>query len=365
MQTIDQIIGGPNLTGVIQQTTTGVPDVFPPEFYRGAQPVDGDTGEYTVVTGTRATARIVAYGSPSQQRDLKNIAKKPVKLLHTIESIHHKPAVLTNLLNYNDLSKQRLGIAEVTRQTREFRQVFDNLRVASLTSMLFTGHVLFDGQGNLLPPGSPAIVDVNYGVPSGNQGQLDVYNSGKPIIDKAWSDPTANITTHIALIRKAARRLTGYPIRLAFYGANVLNYILANNQVKEQIKFNPAANVAALQGEVPDNFFKLQWRPAYEAFFEDADGVNQDLVGDDQVMFCPEPNIEWLGWLEGTYPVPTNVGAITSDAIGAQGNVSVATGMFSYGQVVSDPVTVKQVAGDTFLPILKVPKSVFVATVKF
>jgi hypothetical protein len=28
-------------------------------------------------------------------------------------------------------------------------------------------------------------------------------------------------------------------------------------------------------------------------------------------------------------------------------------------------MTIKQVAGDTFLPVLKVPKAVFVATVKF
>ena len=34
-------------------------------------------------------------------------------------------------------------------------------------------------------------------------------------------------------------------------------------------------------------------------------------------------------------------------------------------QVLSDPVTVKQVAGDTFLPVLKVPKAIFIATVKF
>jgi hypothetical protein len=39
--------------------------------------------------------------------------------------------------------------------------------------------------------------------------------------------------------------------------------------------------------------------------------------------------------------------------------------MFSYAQVTSDPVTVKHVAGDTFLPVLKVPKAIFIATVKF
>ena len=76
----------------------------------------------------------------------------PVKLIHTIESVLHKPQVLTNLLNFAEPTKQQLGIAEVTRQTRQFKQLFDNLRVASLTSMLFTGAIYFDGNGNLCPP---------------------------------------------------------------------------------------------------------------------------------------------------------------------------------------------------------------------
>jgi hypothetical protein len=128
-QTLDQIIGGQNLTGVIQGTQTGVPNVFPTGFFQVDKTVDGDTGEYTRVEGTRATARIAAYGSPSQQRELKGISKVPVKLIHTIESIYFRPNTLVNLTDPTG-GKQQLGIVDVTRQTREFRRLFDNLRVA-------------------------------------------------------------------------------------------------------------------------------------------------------------------------------------------------------------------------------------------
>lgn len=364
-QTLDQIIGGVNLTGVIQQTTTGIPDVFPAGFYASRQAVDGDTGEYTRVSGTRATARIAAYGSPSQTRELKDIAKVPVKLIHTIESIHHKPHVLTNLLNYNDLSRQQLGIAEVTRQTRQFKQLFDNLRVAALTSMLFTGSINFDGAGNLLPSSSGAKLSVSYGVPAGNTLQLNALGAGN-ILDATWDSAGTNIATQLTNLKKAAQRLTGYPLAHAFYGQNVLDYLLNNTKFKEIMKFNTQANNQTLAGDVPQGLLGLQWHAAYEAFFEDQTGTNQDLVGGDQVLFTPEPSMDWIDWLEGTYPVPTSVGAIAADgAASALNNVSVATGMFSYGQVISDPVTVKHVAGDTFLPVLKVPKAVFIATVKF
>lgn len=363
-QTLDQILGGANLTGVIQQTSTGIPDVFPASFYASRRPVDGDTAEYTRIDGSRQTARIAAYGSPSQQRELKNVAKVPVKLVHTIESVLHKPQVLTNLLNFNEPTKQQLGIAEVTRQTRQFRQLFDNLRVASLTSMLFTGNIYFDGLGNLLPTSSGAKVTVNYGVPAGNTAQLNVFGAGN-ILDLTWDNAAAGIATQLTNLKRAARKLTGYPLAHAFYGQNVLDYLLTNNKVKEMMKFNPAANQRTLAGDVPGGLFGLQWHPAYEAFFEDDSGTPQDLVGGDQVLFTPEPTMDWLDWLEGTYPVPASVGAITPDAIASLGNVSVASGMFSYGQVLSDPVTVKHVAGDTFLPVLKVPKAIFIATVKF
>jgi hypothetical protein len=363
-QTLEQILGGANLTGVIQQTTTGIPNVFPEGFYASRRPVDGDTAEYTRIDGTRQTAHIAAYGSPSQQRELKNIAKVPVKLIHTIESVLHKPNVLTNLLNFAEPTKQQLGVAEVTYQTRQFRQLFDNLRVASLTSMLFTGSINFDGNGSLLAGPGGAKISVNYGLPAGNQGQLNVLGAGN-ILDATWDNAVAGIATQLTNLKKAARRLTGYPLAHAFYGQNVLDYLLGNNKVKEMMKFNPAANARTLAGDVPSNLFGLSWHPAYEAFYEDDTGTPQDLVGGDQVLFTPEPSMDWLDWLEGTYPVPSNVGAITPDAIGAAGNVSVASGMFSYGQVLSDPVTVKHVAGDTFLPVLKVPKAIFVATVKF
>jgi hypothetical protein len=40
-------------------------------------------------------------------------------------------------------------------------------------------------------------------------------------------------------------------------------------------------------------------------------------------------------------------------------------GMFAYGMASADPPTAKIIYGDTFLPVLKIPSAIFVATVKF
>lgn len=365
--TLQDVLGGPNLCGVIRGTATGIPNVFPDKFYQVDKTVDRDSGEYHRVSGTRTVARMSAYGSPSQQRNLRGVDAVPVKLIHSVESFLLPTADYLNLLQFDDLSKQKRGIEEVTRQVREFRKNFDNLRVAALTQLLFQGAIYWDGYGNLLPSSSGAKTIADFGVPAANKGQLDPLAEGSNLIDVTWDNAAANIDKQLVKLRQVATRLTGYPIKYAFYGRNVPTY-LTNNTKLQNYFVRSAGDISQYlsTADVPSPLLGLTWRPAYEAFFEDATGTLQALCGDDQVVFTPEPSTDWLGWLEGTYPVPTSVGTVAVDAGDALRNsVSTQAGMFAYGVVNTDPVTVKMVAGDTFLPVLKVPKAIFIATVKF
>jgi len=363
-KTLQQILGGRNLTGVIQGIKAGVPDdLLPAAFMSPTRTVEGEYGTYTKVEGTRQTARIAQYGSPSQQRQLKGISEVSIKLIHTIESIYHKPAVLMNLTHVQDDQKQRLGEQEIARRTAEFKRLFSNLRLASVYSLLARGAIYFDAEGNLLPDATGAQVTVDFGVPAGNKDQLDVFGDGNPIISASWATAETPIHKQISALKKASRQLTGYPIRHAFYGANVLDYLLGNTKLKELIHNSSALREQAAGGEVPTGLLGLQWHPVNEAFYVDADEVCQDFFGADTVVFTPEPTPDWYELVEGTYPVPTDVGSVSADGEAAVESVSVEAGMFSYAVVTADPVAIKHVAGDTFLPVLKVPKALFIAKV--
>jgi hypothetical protein len=50
---------------------------------------------------------------------------------------------------------------------------------------------------------------------------------------------------------------------------------------------------------------------------------------------------------------------VAGDALTAVNNLSIVYGKFSYGVPTHDPVGVKHYAGDTFLPLLKVPSAIF------
>lgn len=362
---INDILGGPNLVGMIQATTSGIPDPFPADFYRVDAQVDGDTGEYTVFTGQRGTATVSAYGAASKAAQFRNVGKKAVKLLHSIESITLPVSAYINLLAYDDLSKQRLGIAEVTRQVKEFKRRFANLRVAAMTSALFKGRIYFDAAGNLLPGSTNAATTVDYGIPAGNVGRLDPFNTGTPILGgNAWNNASADIDQQIQSLLQAAVQLTGYELKHAFYGKNVPHYLTGNtnlgNYFYRSPQFNPGFVATA---DIPNPLLGLTWHKAYYSFFEDQNGVRQPMVGDDQILFTPDPSPDWIGVLEGSYAVPTDVGRIGADEASAVSRMQVAHGLFAYGRQIDDPVTAKIVAGDTFLPAVKNPQAIYIATV--
>lgn len=366
-KTLRQILGAKNLCGVIQAVKPGLAaDILPPPMLRPTRTVEGDHCTYRKVSGTRKTAVLVHYGAPSVARSTSGVSEVAVRLLHSFEHIFHNPTTLMNLQNLADEGRQKLGQLEISRQTGEFKQLFQNLRVATIFSALILGHIYFDDEGNLLPSSSNHVVDVDYGIPAGNLNQLDILGDGA-IIGASWNTAGTAIEKHMRDIITASRKLTGYRPTHCYYGSNVQGYLLGNTKLKEIINRNTALQTAfAGANEIADGFLGIKkWIPLDEAFFVDQGGTVQSMMNANKIVLTPDPSPEWWEVVEGTYPVPTDIGAISADAAGALGNVAIRPGMFSYAQVLSDPVTIKHLAGDTFLPIIKVPKAVFIGTVHF
>jgi len=361
-KTIQQILAAPNMIGSIQAMKTGVPNPYDPAFLSIASPTAGDYGSYTKVDGTRETAQLVQYGAESKRVAQKGVTRVNVKLAHAFEHMMHDPVVLQNLMMVDRSDVQGLAIAEIGRQTGLFKTRFDNLRIAAIGSMLALGAIYFDGDGNLLPSATGAVLSITFAIPQGNTGQLDVFGTGT-IIDASWATAGTDIVGQIATLKDASIRKTGYEITTAYYGANVMGYLCANTSIRALTVANPAVGQAMLQNMLPDGTLGLKWRKAGSGCFMDQAGVLQTTFPADGVTFTPEITRDVYELLEGTYPVPTNIGAISADAVGAAGSVTLARGMFAYAHVLSDPVTIKQLAGDTFLPVWKVPGALFIADV--
>ncbi len=354
-KTLQQIIGGENLGNVIREVAGGVPDdVFPPGLMTVTRTVDGHVGEYGKVSNTRKSAKRRPYGSKSQEAPQKGLTQTAFQCIHTIENHRHSAATLINLKGENGAGKQRLGEQTVARQTGEFMRRFRNLRVGALASALAKGAIFFDGNGD--QQASTSVVDIDFGIPANNKDQLN------GIIGTVWSNAAAKISTDVIQLKKEARKLTGQKLVHALYGENLLDYFLTNTQTKELINRDQGRRDAVARGEIPNGFLGFTWWPFHEAFAE-IGGTNTEWVGDDDVVFIPEVSPDWWEFVEGTYPVPTTTGIEGGDMNAALASIKIEQGMFSYGKVDDDPVSVKQVAGDTFMPLITNPNAVYIATV--
>lgn len=362
MPTLQDILLAANLTGMINEIMGGVPDdLLPPGLQTPTRTIAGDQGTYYKVKNTRRLSKRKARGSVAVEGDKEDETEIVFKAIYSNESFRYKPDTLQNLMT-EDGTRQAIAMSEIRRQATEHVRHFKNLRMSAIYSTLATGAINFTANGDLKLVTSS--VNIDFGVPAGNKAQLDVFGTGN-IIDVSWDDPSADIATQMKVLRRAARKLTGLKIQHALYGENILNYLLDNNQAKELINRSEKRRDEASVLEIPQDFFKLTWWDVNEAFYEDVDGTLPEFFGPDDIVFIPGVSEEWWDYPEGTNLVPNSVGNVHPDAVAALSDVSVMGGLSSYALVTGNPVGIEQIIQDTFMPILRNPNAIFIATVKF
>jgi len=355
---LQQILGYLPLTGVIQATMSGVPNPLPPAFMKGTQQVIGDAGRYTRFTGERRVASLVRYGASARSTNQRDVGIVDVKLLHSYEKQPVSPVALQSIRNFDDWNQQRRGIQELSRQIKEFGKKMANLRIATTQLVLANGILYFDGYGNLLPSSAGAVDTLTFNMNANNQTHLN------GIITAIWSLPNTNIPLQLVNLEIRAAQLTGYPLKEALYGQNIPTYFTNNDFVIDYLARQPNMSVDWLKnaGQIPAGLFGYRWTPVYTGFWEDANGTNQAIWNADRVTFTPEVNDDWWEVLEGSFPVPTSVD-IVGDALAAMQNTKDVYGPFAYGQVTHDPPGICTWMGDTFLPVIKNPDTLYQATV--
>lgn len=385
---LQDVLGAPNLCGLVQTTKSGIPNPFPDEFYTVCNQVFGNQGVYFPADGTRSTATITSYGAGPNAVQQKSINGQPVVLLHSYEELNLNPLVYQSLYDYSSLSRQQMGAKEVQRQIKEFKKRLSNLRIGAMVSLLFTGKINFDRSGNLLPPGASVPAggtSVDFGIPT-NSGTavagtpsnigvaVDPLGTGTAVIGSAagsWATTTTDITKQVNGLKQASTFLTGYELTNAFYGKNVPS-ILANNtntqnyMARDTVVYvngtGPSGPAYIKSGEIPDGILGLKWGKAYQSFFKDQNNAFQGLVGDNQILFTPDYNDGWLDVMEGSYTVPMKAWEKLSDEQAMQ-EMQQVFGMFAYSLQSLKPPTATFCVGDTFLPTLRNPLAIFIATV--
>lgn len=362
MATLEQILGWRNLTGVVQGIKAGIPNCLPDQFMTPGKGFSGKAAQYYRITGTRQTAKLVQYGAPSVRVGLRDIQEINVTCLHTFQNQQWDVSHTLALSNMGSLTHNPKAEEQASYQARNFKKQFANLRIAASLYCLLQGKIYLAPTANgmdLAPSsttsGVSSATTIDYGIPTTNTGNCN------GIISTTWDNATAQIITQLRQIQTAAIKLTGYPLEHAFYDDTVPGFIGRNAEAQQFLRNNPAMNAAYLNtGGVPQGFGGIaNWHPAGSMFY-DYNGTNIKIGNANGLVLTPAYDPEWFEMFQGSYPVPNSINPMQgADAVVALGNVTEAFGMFSYAQISHDPVTVVQYGGDTFLPVLKVPGSVY------
>jgi len=372
-KTLQDLIGYRVMTGIIQNPAGGIPaNILPAEFTRVTRRITGNQCSWIQISGNRQVAQLVAYGDPAKRRNVSGVSERSAILGHTFEEHSIPAAVLSHLQAYDNPQRQLMGQQEIDRRLKEFRTILNNWRLAILHSVLANGKIWFDKDGNLLPSASGAAVTVDFGIPTSGDvcaGNI-ASNTGTKILTTAgaekWSIAGTNIPKHVQMLQKLAARYTGYQLEYAFYGENVLGYLLSNTAIQTLFVNNGQLQASLMQGVIPDGFLGIRkWVPVDRAFYVDASGTVQAFFNPEKVVFTPAPTPEWWDVVEGTFPVPTNLGGVAADAAEAATWVDEVSGMFSYAVLTHNPVGLNHFYGDTFLALQRVTKAVFHATVNW
>jgi hypothetical protein len=397
MVPLAQVLGAKNIIDVIQKIKPGLREkLLPPQMLTPTRKVSGNYGTYHMTVGERRSARVTNYGAPAQTYEPTGVSEVPVNFLHSFQDMPITPSAMMNLLDEGNENRQRLGMETIGRQIGDFAQSFKNLRVAAVMMLLANGKIMTDGLGRLTVDSTKAVRTIDMGIPAANKGNLPIprytlNSSGKlvvtsaPIISALWSSASTNILQQLQDLKQAAALQTGFPLKHAFVGKNVKSYLFANTLYQEFLKRTPQAQLAFDKNMIPDGFMDVVWHEMSEAFYSQ-DLPNQQgpiasptvgqsqtgltanqaipIFGPNTVTFTPDFDEPWFEMIEGSFPIPTG-DVFSKDAMELLSSLEEAFGHFGFAKMGVDkqPSQIVQYQGDTFLPVILIPYSVFIATV--
>lgn len=366
--TIEQLLGLPALMGLMQETTTGLPDPIPKVFDPEPKKVIGNAARLFVGYGQRKTAQFVKYGSPAKQTGLENLGFKDYVLLSSAEVQPIDPLSFQRLHQFDNYDMQKMGAGEVARQVGLFKAKFENARKVAKWSTLRHGKLWADSSGNLLPSSSGASSDwtLDFGVAAGHQTQLNVFGTGA-IIDASWATTSTKIPTHIENLQAAAAKETGLELKYAIYGSNVPSAIRTNLNVQPFMPFDSGMyRTLNRSTTIPDGLLGLTWIPAQKAFYEDSSGTLQSMFGANEVIFTPDPKEGgWWELIEGSQILPNTIDVSQRTATDIMRDATTVHGMWAATRYQFDPISLLNYFGDNFLYALRNPKAVYQATCIF
>jgi hypothetical protein len=215
------------------------------------------------------------------------------------------------------------GESYITKQEAYLAQRFANL-IEFQTAAMMRGWYSYGDDGDLLRHGfQGGALTVDFQIPNGNKGQLDMLGAGN-ILDADWATAGTDIPLHLQNINAALLQLTGMGLSHVVLTSVGWRYVLNNTKVQamggsanapfETLRRTSTGEFQAVLRALPWITFHVVdygleiWNGTSEVFTK--------LVEDDHAAFFPEPSPRWVRYLQGSEIVTEGPGGQRAEQFG-------------------------------------------------
>lgn len=366
---IDQILSWVSLTDTVMLTKPGIPNPMPEKLFTTTIDVPGDKAQYINLYGSRMVAKRRPFtGGPSTALKKAPLSQTSVRLFQIGQQQVFDQELVQQLRKFDEYDPQtKYALDLITYQGEQFRQAFENTRIAAVGMSLSQGKIWWDSNGKLLTTSTGAVDTFDQEIPAANTGTVtDVNSPGGIVVSSPWSLRTTDLITQINTLKKlSAQRGGGYPIKYALYGQNIAGYISQNDLVNSLFPFDTEQRHALTkEGRIPNGFLGLEWIPVQNAFWLDDDGQTyNEIFRQDYVTFMPEITKDTYAMFQGTTLVPNswNIASSAMDVLKTNWQAPVAgMGRFAYTDMVGGFPQIIDNGFDVFAPKLRTPNAYFI-----
>ena len=317
----------------------------------------GRNFSYDVIDHTRTLATARVPGQAAQRQ-------KPQKVRH-VTGTFPRSAEVIGLLDEDLLNHRRIGgqldeldangESYLTRQEAYLGQRFANL-IEFQTAAMLRGSYSFDNDGDaLLHTFTGGEDTVDFALPSGNLGQLDMLGGGN-LLSADWASAGTDIPLHLQNINAAMVQLTGLGLSHVVLTGRGWQYVINNTKVQTlggsaNVVFDAINRVGA--GEFTAVLRAIPWITFHIVDYgldvwDGSGDVFMKLIEDDHAAFFPEPSPRWAQYLEGSEIVTEGPGGMKTEA----------HGLYPYAYATHDPSGWELCAVFNGIPALYLPKAI-------
>lgn len=254
----------------------------------------------------------------------------------------------------NSLALQKKGATSVGMIFDDFGTRHSIYKELVLAKTLTGGVVYANNAGQILESSSGATVTADFGVSSTHKTNLG------GIIDKLWSDPTADIPSHIEAIKDAAESASVEEPTDIWLHATKKKELRANEQFQLWAAQNDRVTDVILKGNIIEGLWGVNWH-FYGGKYKAADGSMKDYIPPTKAFLCPPASSPWINAVQGKTLVPTELN-IVADWRAALAKAEEMYGKYSYAKLTDDPMALWLYMGDKFGVYFADPNAIWMPT---